>query len=346
MQQLTDTSYLRKAAGHTESFASTLDLEVPESKHRAAFSISCLERSLQPPYLSSGEVNPDFMTHDEVIDYIVPAFETLYAPGSNRNQAHWRLLAEVINNGNAFPQASIHSSGDRSWFNLVDVFEDEPCLLMCATVCKITALRTQLDDIAAKLEPQERVDDSSEEEADELRFIDKIALQFHNIASSHAAQDDRWVAWPYPLWFKKVFVKHWDSSPTIKRGTVECGALELLECLQRIYDKIHDSQSNDAQVLPVVSKRIHTLKMAKSWLEHQPSVTTTSRHLLSCRFLFSPSQMVMHWRMINHLTMRYDLVYAKHEFHSILTMSADKPSSPPLSTTSSSISSSRAVRLR
>lgn len=302
MQQLNDTSYLRKAAGHTGSADSPLALEVLHPRICAASVMSILEHSLQPPYLSSGQVNPHFMPHHQVLDCIVPALERLYAPGSNKNQAHWRLLAEVINNGSAFPQPSMQDKGDRSWLSLVDVFEDEPSLLLCATVCKITAQRTRLDDIAAKLAPKKH--DDLENKKDVLPFIDRMALQFQQIASSHASQDDGWVPWPYPLWFKKVFVKHWDGSPSVERGTVECGALELLGCLQQIYDKIHDSQKNDAQVLPVVSKRIDTLKMAQSWLQHQPGVTTTSRHLLNCRFLFSASQMVLHWRMINHLTMR------------------------------------------
>lgn len=263
-----------------------------------------MERNLQPPYLSSGHVNPAFKSHEEVIDSIVPALETLYAPGGNRNQAHWKLLAEVINNGNAYPQSKVHGNGDRSWLSLVDTFADEPSLLLCATICKLTAQRTQLDGIAAKFGAIDS--DASEKGADESSFIDRIALRFQEIASSYASQDDGWVPWPYPLWFKRVFLKHWDGSPSVKRGTTECGALELLGCLQQIYDKIHDSQKNDAQVLPVISKRIEAQKMAETWLLHQPGVTTASRHLLSCRFLFSPNQMVMYWRMLNHLIMRYD----------------------------------------
>lgn len=301
MQKVGDTSRLRQWTEDSEPGHEKLGLEVPMTLQLATKCIKELERHTQPPYLQSGRVNPGFTSHAQAVQCVSSALHILYSIlPDNRHQGHWKLVAKVINDGNAVPQANLPPHNNRAWIALLDYYNYEPWLNICALVCKITALRTQLDDIAVKLR-LENLDLTP----GETPFIDQLAPHFQNIAKSQAGPGDSWIPWPYPLWLKKVFATHWDGNPVVKRGTAECGALELLGCLQRIYDALHESKKNDAQILPGVWKRVGTQAMAETWMQHQPGITTTTRHLLSCRYLFPPSQMVLHWRMINHLTMRW-----------------------------------------
>lgn len=218
----------------------------------------------------------------------------------DNDPATWQSVAQHINNGRILPSAKLDSNGNHAGLvQLLDIFAYEPYVSLCAQICKVIALRTQVEDVTAKSR-QERPGIAAEANIITL-LIDQVNL----IARSQTeSKQESWIPWPYPLWFKRVLLKHWDGKPVVKRGTIACGALELLEMQQRIWDRSHPRKTSDANLVPFIYKRVDATELMRSWMKHDPPVTTHSRHLLSFPFLYSDGQMLMNFRMLNHLRMR------------------------------------------
>jgi hypothetical protein len=77
-----------------------------------------------------------------------------------------------------------------------------------------------------------------------------------------------------------------------------------LEMQQRIWDRSHPEKTSDVHLLPHLYNRTDATEMLRSWIKHDPPMTTTSRHLLSFPFLYSDDQVLMNFRTLNHLRMR------------------------------------------
>ena len=94
---------------------------------------------------------------------------------------------------------------------------------------------------------------------------------------------------------------HWDHSTScsVKRGSVACGALELLSIFQGLA-----SPDLTMQVLrlPVVRGYLDAVDVAESWMQQLTS--QDSRHLLTFEFLFEAKERALYFRTINHLKMR------------------------------------------
>jgi len=269
--------------------------------HKAAAITKVLQSQCGPPFLPLGSSNPHFVSNKEVANTIATALELFYELlPEESDPATWQSLAQHINNGRNLPSTTLDANTDNSGLiHLLDIFTFEPYVSLCAQICKVVALRTQVEDVTAKLR-QVRSDSTVHGNIVSL-LMDRITL----IARSQtASKQESWIPWPYPLWFKKAFLKHWDGKPVVKRGTIACGSLELLEMQQRIWDRSHPERSSDANLLPYIYKRIDATELMRSWMKHDPPATTKSRHLLSFPFLYSDSQMLMNFRMLNHLRMR------------------------------------------
>lgn len=268
-----------------------------------------LQTLCEPPFKASGVSNPFFVPNKEIADTVGTSLQMFYdLIPSKSSPATWQTLAQHINNGRALPATMLDSKTDHSKLvSLLELFSWEPYIRLCAEICKVVALRTQVEDVTAKLRQPES---SSDDHGSILSLLtDRVTL----IARSQtASKEDSWVPWPYPLWFKKVFLKHWDGKPTIKRGTIACGALELLEMQQRIWDRSHPDRTSDANLLPYIYKRVDATELMRSWMERDTSAKTSSRHLLTFPFLYSDAQILMSFRMLNHLRMRF---VAPLDFH-------------------------------
>jgi hypothetical protein len=260
-----------------------------------------LQSQCEPPFLPSGSSNPDFVSNKKVADTIATALELFYdLLPKESSPATWQSLAQHINNGRILPSSTLDPDKDHSGLvQLLEIFSFEPYVSLCAQVCKVIALRTQVEDITSKFR-QARSEGTAYG-----NIISLLTEHTTLIARSQtASKQESWIPWPYPLWFKKAFLKHWDGKPAVKRGTIACGALELLEMQQGIWDRSHPDKTSDANLLPFVYKRVEATDLMRSWMEHDPPVTTESRHLLSFPFLYSDGQMLMNFRMLNHLRMR------------------------------------------
>jgi hypothetical protein len=270
--------------------------------HKVAAITRVLSAQCEPPFLSSGSSNPLFVSNEKIADTIAVALQLFYdlLPGEN-NPTTWQSLAQHVNNGRNLPSATLDSSADQSsLIELLDIFSFEPYVHLCAQICKVMALRTQVEDVTAKFR-QTELDNTSQG-----NILALISERVTLIARSQtASKQDSWIPWPYPLWFKKAFLKYWDGQPVIKRGTIASGALELLEMQQKLWDRSHPQKTSDANLLPYIYKRIQAVELMRSWTKHDPPVTTRSRHLLSFPFLYSDGQTLMNFRMLNHLRMRY-----------------------------------------
>lgn len=299
VQRLADTSCMRQLAKGEFGVDTKHDDSI---LHKAAAITKLLQSQCEPPFLPSGSSNPSFVPNQELADTIATALEIFYEllPGES-NPTTWQSLAQHINSGRLLPSTTLDSDKDHSSLvQLLDIFAFDPYISLCAQVCKIVALRTQVEEITAKFRQ------ASSESTAHGNIISLIIDRITIIARSQSAsKKESWIPWPYPLWFKKAFLKHWDGKPVVDRGTIACGALELLEMQQRIWDRSHPNKTSDANILPYIYKRIDAAELLRSWMKHDPPVTTKSRHLLSFPFLYSDGQMLMNFRMLNHLRMRY-----------------------------------------
>lgn len=287
----------RLAEGEDMSHA---EPDYPERRRVAAITAK-LRTLCELPFDATGTLNPRFVPNNEVADTVASALNLFYnlLPGQS-DQTLWQSLAHYINNGHVLPGQTLDSSpSSPSLIELLHVFEFKPYARMCEQVCKVIALRTQVENVAAKFRPF-----CSDESGNE-NILTQLADRVTSIARWHtASRKDKWVPWPFPLWFKRTFLQHWDGKPTVARGTITCGALELLEMQQKIWDLSNPEKTSDANLLPYVYNRTDNTEMIRSWMKHDPSVTTTSRHLLSFPFLYSDGQVLMGFRMLNHLRMR------------------------------------------
>jgi hypothetical protein len=275
--------------------------DTPELQQVAAITAK-LQTQCESPFDTSGSSNPNFAPNEEVADTAASAFSLFYSLLPKQgDQALWHSLAQYINNGHVMPAQTLNSDAESTGLiELLQVFQFEPYTRMCAQVCKVIALRTQLEDVAAKFRPS-RNDETGKEDV-----LSLLTERVTNIARWHtASRKDTWVPWPYPLWFKRAFLQHWDGKPAVVRGTIACGALELLDMQQKIWDRSNPKKTSDANLLPYVYNRADVIQMVRSWIEHDPAVTTTSRHLLSFPFLYSGGQVLTNFRTLNHLRMRY-----------------------------------------
>ena len=302
IQRLADSSCISQLAkGEAQC---DVDLEDPISRKAAAIT-RVLQSHCEPPFLPSGSSNPGFVSSKEIADTIATALELFYdLLPKESSPATWRSLAQHINNGRILPSTTLDSGIDHTGLvQLLDIFSFEPYISLCAQVCKVIALRTQVEDITSKFRQ------ASWEGTAYGNIISLLTERITLIARSQtASKQESWIPWPYPLCFKKAFLKHWDGKPVVKRGTIACGALELLEMQQGIWDRSHPDKTSDANLLPFVHKRVEATGLTRSWMEHDPPVTTKSRHLLSFPFLYSDGQMLMNFRMLNHLRMRYVII--------------------------------------
>jgi len=269
--------------------------------HKVAAITRLLVAQCEPPFLSSGSSNPHFVSNNKIADTITTGLQLFYDLLPEKSDpATWQSLAQHINNGRTLPSSTLDSKANHAGLiQLLDIFALEPNIHLCAQICKVIALRTQVEDVTAKFRQTSLAD------ASQGNILSLLSDRITHIARSQtASKQDSWIPWPYPLWFKKAFLKHWDGKPVVKRGTIACGALELLEMQQKLWDRSHPEKTSDANLLPYIYKRIDATELMRSWMEHDPPATTGSRHFLSFPFLYSDGQMLMNFRMLNHLRMR------------------------------------------
>jgi hypothetical protein len=298
-QRIADTSCTKRLAEGGTSLHEEPDC--PELQQVAAITAK-LQTQCEPPLDTTGSSNPRFAPNEEVADTVASAFSLFYSLLPEKSdQAMWQSLAQYINNGQVLPAQTLTSNANNTGLiELLQIFQFEPYTRMCAQVCKAIALRTQVENVAARFRS------SGNDEAGNEDILSLLTERVTNIARWHtASRKDTWVPWPYPLWFKKTFLQHWDGKSTVTRGTIACGALELLEMQQKIWNRSNPEKTSDANLLPYVYNRSDGTEMVRSWIKHDPPVTTTSRHLLSFPFLYSDGQVLMNFRMLNHLRMRY-----------------------------------------
>lgn len=297
-QRLADSPCMRILAGG--GTPSNEEPDSPELQQVAAITAK-LHTQCEPPLDTSGSSNPHFAPNREVADTVASALSLFYSLlPQESDQTLWQSLAHYINNGQVLPAQTLNSNPQNpGLIELLRIFQFEPYTRMCAQVCKVIALRTQVEDVAAKFRP------FGNGEASNQDIISLLTERVTNIARWHtASRKDTWVPWPYPLWFKKTFLQYWDGKPAVTRGTVACGALELLDMQQKIWDSSNPKRTSDANLLPHVYNRTDAAEMVRSWIKHDPPVTTTSRHLLSFPFLYSGGQVLINFRTLNHLRMR------------------------------------------
>lgn len=311
-QRLADSSHIRQLAkGQSPESSSTC----PDGllRRRVTAITRKLQAQCEPPFDSSGSPNPHFVGSHEVADTLASALDLFFdLLPKDSNQAHWHSLAHYVNHGQALPSKILErKESNAKLVELLEIFELEHHVRLCAEICRVFALRTQLEDVAAKLS-----DTAPGEDGILNLLIDRVT----SIAQAQTTdRQDSWIPWPYPLWFKKAFVKHWDGKPVIKRGTVACGALELLGMQQAIWDRSNPDKTSDANLLPYVYKRSSVTKFTRSWMEHDPPVTSKSRHILSFPFIYPSGHLILYFRMLNHLRMRYETPFTRQVLKHVLT---------------------------
>ncbi|KAM0723758.1 hypothetical protein Q7P37_000748 [Cladosporium fusiforme] len=297
IQRLADSSCIKELAKGQDPLGIS-SCSDDTLRRRATAITRKLQTQCEPPFDSHGSPNPHFVKSQEVADTLAIALDLFYELlPEDSNQAHWHSLAHYINHGQALPSKILeHRDSNTKLVELLEIFELEHHVRLCAEVCRVFALRTQLEDVAAKFSDAGAGDDG---------ILSLLINRVTNIAQVQTAdKQDSWIPWPYPLWFKKAFVKHWDGKPVIQRGTVACGALELLGMQQMIWDRSNPEKTSDANLLPYAYKRANVTELMRSWIQHEPPVTTKSRHLLSFPFIYPNGHLVLYFRMLNHLRMR------------------------------------------
>ncbi|GAB7329191.1 hypothetical protein MBLNU13_g01010t2 [Cladosporium sp. NU13] len=280
IQRLADTSCITELANGEAHVASKYDDSI---SHKAVAINRVLQKQCEPPFLPSGSSNPRFVSSREVADTIATALGLFYELlPEDSSPATWQSLAHHINSGRDSPSTTLDSEKDHSGLiQLLQTFSYEPYISLCAQICKVVALRTQVEDITAKFRQ------ANSETTVHGSIISLLTERVTLIARSQSAsKQESWIPWPYPLWFKKAFLKHWDGKPA------------------GIWDRSNPDKTSDANILPYIYKRVDQTELLRSWTKHDPPVTTKSRHLLSFPFLYSDGQMLINFRMLNHLRMR------------------------------------------
>lgn len=304
-QLMADTDCFKRLAKgeHVESLTR-------QSVDPISLRVAAITRKLQKyherPFLDDQTINPRFARNQEVADVLAAALSLFYDMlPDNDHPSDWQTLAYYVNHGRATP-----SQGHEAGPGLADVdallraFDSDQNVRLCAEICKVVALRTQVEDVMVK--PRRHSLGTGGLLTYVANHVDKIArARTADKLSKRTDETTPWVPWPYPLWFKKAFIRDWDGSPIVKRGSIACGALELLEMQQWIWNRWHPTRTSDANLLPYVFKKMNLTEAMRSWATQNPPLTTISRHLLSFPFLFTPSQILLYFRMQNHLRMRY-----------------------------------------
>jgi DNA-binding XRE family transcriptional regulator len=149
IQRLADTSCISQLAKGEAHLDTKHDVS---TSHKAAAINRVLQSQCEPPFLPSGSSNPNFVSNVEVADTIATALELFYEllPKESTSTT-WQSLAHHINSGRILPSTTLDSEKDHSGLiHLLETFSYEPYISLCAQICKVVALRTQVEDITSK----------------------------------------------------------------------------------------------------------------------------------------------------------------------------------------------------
>lgn len=278
-QLLSDTSSVRHFCDGYEP--------APTPRDRHSESLRSLQPLLLPQVPDRLPDTSTFISNPDAAHRISHALDTLCSEFPTAGLAQYEYVDSFLRNGSAFPPVSTTAPVDAKWncwLHILDMMDDRSAMRLLSTACKAFAMRTKLQDELADLG-----------RAAKYHFSSSTSLASYLVP--HFEEDSE--AGPLLVpWCKKAFLAHWDgSSAFVRRGSVACGALELIEFFSQ-----HLETARSFCSLPIVANSLDSIDLAKSWTQKRN--TTGHRHLLSFAFLFAPQQRALYFRTVSHLKMR------------------------------------------
>lgn len=332
VQQLSDSAAVKRlfAQDHTLRNGSSCPVSTPDDathwnvNHRRQLSEQ-IRRLEAPPFEPSGLPNPAFVSDPSAVQLLADLIRTI-TEGIPHSDAAILQSPDFVESCAALEAAegfvdhialswtkSYHPesvTNRTQYLPLLDLLDSRAIQRFYSEICRAVACRTRLNEVAMKAA-------SAMNTHSGMPIINQIAdriwpPEHHDVICNLALED---VPLPVPsnaqcignpcvlqrLWLKKVFIQTWDRSPIIHRGTAACGALELLE---QIHLRAQGGQPNDESLeMTSVVLHLEDVDTVRTFLTHQGTPTTKTKHILEFHFLFNQRMIRRYFRIANFLRM-------------------------------------------
>ena len=110
---------------------------------------------------------------------------------------------------------------------------------------------------------------------------------------------------PVLIWLKKIFLRHWDGKVMLTKGSIAAAAIRILDTTAFLllgYDMEDEERNGLWTYFPAISARIDAADIARSYME--VSEQDYEFHLLTLPSIFTPKELAIYFRTVNHLKMR------------------------------------------
>lgn len=231
-----------------------------------------------------------FVTNHAVADTLSHCLNWLVDRAPLTRPALWlQLDAEVITQGNAYPQNTSNKPADEwynTWLNILDVLDHAPYSRLLQSICDIVVKRCWLEQNLMIVNRNRSRDPST-----------SLCAMVVSRLVAEESSFERAVA--LSIWLKKLFAQKWNAIPIIQRSSTCYGILEVMRVLHNRLIPLSYSRRG-VFIMRFLSSHLSVADLARAW----PNTDPGGGHILQYRFLFATDQLYLTFRMINHLEMR------------------------------------------
>lgn len=254
-----------------------------------------LSRSLDPLLRSrcvrlALQHTDSFVPNTQVAELLFSALEAFMNDLPHGSLDQWAYVGVFVDNGCAYPDKRLNAPPDMKgnvWLSLMDRLDHGPAARLLGKTVQALAFRTKVE---------QDVDDLKRNAGLSCRESGNARRIMFMLTERIAQVEWKWNMPGLVISLKKTFLLHWDGvSTSVARGSIACGALELLEAL-------HTAFPSAIFAIPAVAMYLDAVDIAESWMD--VAGKAGSRHILSFSFLFAPTDRAIYFRTMNHLRMR------------------------------------------
>ena len=302
----------RDPSSFVQRFCDTASVRYLEPTSASSFGNSCigdsglerLRESLNVLLIESESLGAtttnEFTTNIKLVKTLSPAIEwllqkvpldqALTLQSINREEANFALT--ILRDISRAPVNLNHSPR----VQILDILNCGLYLELLSTIARIVAHRTKLEDDLAQLMGKCSKIDTSPQTLQ--RLICGLTLNREG--------NRTYSTFVLVVWLKRLIAKTWDGQSILDRGSIACGSLEIVEALLTRDVDLPQDVWEELFTIPFINARIDAVQSAQSWLEALLEDDISGRHLFSWPCIFTRAEISTHFRLVNHLRMRYD----------------------------------------
>lgn len=297
-QPLTDTKALkpRDESSLSQLLSDTKALQhlnISRSQRDAELAV---RHQLLDQLLPSSTTNPS--PNKDLVDKLFPCLDWLLDTLPEQRIAVWEMVdREIISKGFEAPSKSESRPSDskfNTWIETLDALNNQPRLRLLERTLLVVGRRVKQEHIYDMQHPEDP-NAAVRQKKQTYEVIDMLTLHLSNRGKSQPH-----IPLATIVWLKRLFAKTWDARPTVTRGSIAHVILEIFQSLENQ----NVIRSRDAFKVPLIRLRLADTDLASSW---QRPDHTTSKHILNFQYLFSVNQLILCFRAVNLLRMRYEL---------------------------------------